>query len=58
MVPALRTSPARKRKRRSHLAIKPVQTVTCFCGAKKLPHAACERGHVRPGLQIESKQKD
>lgn len=60
MVPALRTSRARKRKRRSHLKIKPVQTVICpASGMPKLPHAACPTsGYVRPGLTIEPKKKD
>lgn len=57
MVPALRTSRARKRKRRSHLAIKPVQTVRCpLTGEPKLPHAACPTsGYVRAGLKIATK---
>ena len=55
-VPAFRTSPSRKRKRRSHLAISPKRTVQCpNCGANKLPHAACRAcGYVRPGLQIKA----
>lgn len=60
MLPALRTSRARKRKRRSHHALKPVHTVTCpISGMPKLPHAACPTsGYVRAGLQIRSKKKD
>jgi large subunit ribosomal protein L32 len=60
MVPALRTSRSRKRKRRSHLAIKPVHTVTCpISGMPKLPHAACPTsGYVRAGLTIRTKKKD
>ncbi|TVQ52967.1 MAG: 50S ribosomal protein L32 [Phycisphaerales bacterium] len=55
-VPAFRTSPSRKRKRRSHHALKPVQTVMCpSCGSAKRPHAACTScGYVRPGLQIKT----
>ncbi|MDG2055216.1 MAG: 50S ribosomal protein L32 [Phycisphaerales bacterium] len=53
-VPALRTSPSRKRKRRSHLAITPRQSGNCpSCGAAKLPHRTCRAcGYVRPGLQV------
>jgi large subunit ribosomal protein L32 len=59
-VPAYRTSRARKRKRRSHLALKRVQWVTCpLTNRPKLPHRACpESGYVRPGLQIEAKESD
>ena len=57
-VPAFRTSPARKRKRRSHLAIRPVKTTQCpNCGAARLPHVACTScGFVRPGLQIRGSE--
>ena len=58
-VPALRTSPSRKRKRRSHHALRATQTVLCpSCGAAKLPHAACKQcGYVRPGLQIKGTEE-
>ena len=54
-VPAFRTSPGRKRKRRSHHALTARQFVLCpNCGASKLPHHACMScGYVRPGLQIK-----
>jgi large subunit ribosomal protein L32 len=57
-VPAFRTSPARKRKRRSHHAISAVKTTLCpNCGAARLPHAACTScGFVRPGLQIKGSE--
>ncbi|MHC4218011.1 MAG: 50S ribosomal protein L32 [Planctomycetota bacterium] len=55
-VPALRTSPARRGKRRAHHALKPAHTVLCpNCGAARLPHHACPScGYVRPGLQIKT----
>jgi len=61
MLPPTKTSKARKRKRRAHLALKPHHTVGCpNCGSAKLPHAACEEcGYVRPGLQLRfSEQED
>ncbi len=58
-VPAFRTSPSRKRKRRSHLAIRPEAATLCpNCGAAKRPHAACTScGYVRPGLQIKGAEE-
>ncbi|MHC5023671.1 MAG: 50S ribosomal protein L32 [Planctomycetota bacterium] len=58
-VPAFRTSPARKRKRRSHLALKARQTTLCpNCGDAKQPHRACPScGYVRPGLQVRSSEE-
>ncbi|MHC4992927.1 MAG: 50S ribosomal protein L32 [Planctomycetota bacterium] len=55
-VPAFRTSPTRKRKRRSHLALKRTGSVQCpNCGDAKMPHRACPScGYVRPGLQVKS----
>ncbi|MHC4910004.1 MAG: 50S ribosomal protein L32 [Planctomycetota bacterium] len=55
-VPAFRTSPARKRKRRSHLALKPGHAVLCpNCGEAKRPHTACAAcGYVRAGLQVKT----
>ncbi|MCH2149075.1 MAG: 50S ribosomal protein L32 [Phycisphaerales bacterium] len=55
-VPALRTSPSRKRKRRSHHALRKTNLCACpACGSTKHPHAACrECGYVRPGLTIRS----
>ncbi|UCD76607.1 MAG: 50S ribosomal protein L32 [Phycisphaerales bacterium] len=59
-VPAFRTSPARKRKRRSHLALRAEKAVLCpSCGAAKRPHAACRScGYVRPGLQIRAAEEE
>jgi len=57
-LPAFRTSPARKRKRRSHLAIKADKTTLCpNCGSARRPHMACTScGFVRPGLQIKGSE--
>jgi len=42
-VPKRKHSKARKRKRRSHLAIATPPRSTCErCGAEKLPHTVCE----------------
>ena len=59
-VPAFRTSPRRKRQRRSHHALKPVQLVICpLSGMPKLPHRASPNsGYVRPGLQVRVKESD
>ncbi len=55
MLPVQRISKSRKRKRRSHHALKPIQYVKCpQCGNAKLPHAACANcGFVNPKLSIE-----
>ena len=42
-VPKRKTSKARKRKRRSHLALSEPAAASCErCGAPKVPHAVCE----------------
>lgn len=42
-VPKRKHSKARKRKRRSHLALAMPPHATCErCGAEKLPHVVCE----------------
>jgi large subunit ribosomal protein L32 len=55
MLPAFRQSHGRTRRRRSHHAMKPVQTSVCpLTGMPKLHHRACkESGYVRAGLQIK-----
>lgn len=55
MNPPFRTSQARKRKRRSHMALKAEHSVLCpNCRAAKRPHSACSScGYVRPGLQVK-----
>ena len=60
MVPTHRTSPGRKRRRRSHLALRGVHTVLCpNCGEVKRPHCKCSScGYVRPGLQLRSAEEE
>ncbi|MHC4447177.1 MAG: 50S ribosomal protein L32 [Planctomycetota bacterium] len=55
-VPAFRTSPSRRGKRRSHQAIKAPRTTACpNCGSARRPHHACPNcGYVRPGLQVRT----
>lgn len=55
MLPVQRISKSRKRKRRSHHALKPIQYVRCAqCGNAKLPHAACGNcGFVNPKLAVD-----
>ena len=54
MHPTHRTSPARSKKRRSHLALDPQKPTMCpISGQPKQHHRACkESGYVRPGLII------
>ena len=56
MQPVQKTSKARKRKRRSHRALRPIHYVRCpQCGTGKLPHAACSNcGYVNPTLALET----
>ena len=55
MLPVQKHSKSRKRKRRSHQALKPIHYVRCAqCGNAKLPHCACENcGYVNPGLAMQ-----
>jgi large subunit ribosomal protein L32 len=55
MLPARKTSKARKRKRRAHHALGAVNLADCTnCGHKKLPHAACDNcGYVNPRTKIQ-----
>jgi large subunit ribosomal protein L32 len=55
-IPCFRQSPGRKRKRRSHHALRAVHTVLCpNCNEAKQPHTACPGcGYVRPGLQLRT----
>ncbi|MHC5209965.1 MAG: 50S ribosomal protein L32 [Planctomycetota bacterium] len=48
-VPKRKTSKARKRKRRSHLALDlPATSLCARCGSEKVPHAVCSNcGHYR-----------
>jgi large subunit ribosomal protein L32 len=60
MLPVQKHSKSRKRKRRSHHALRPIHYVRCpQCGSAKLPHCACDNcGYVNPklALQMESDQ--
>jgi len=59
MLPVQRHSKSRKRKRRSHHALKPIHYVRCpQCASAKLPHSACQNcGFVNPGLAIAIAEK-
>ncbi len=54
MHPTHRTSPGRKRRRRSHHALKAKHQTMCpLTGQPKQHHRVCkESGYVRPGLVI------
>ncbi|MCH9057942.1 MAG: 50S ribosomal protein L32 [Planctomycetes bacterium] len=54
MVPALRQSHGRSRRRRSHHALTAIRPAICpLSGTAKLHHRVCkESGYVRPGLRI------
>ncbi len=60
MLPSKKTSKARKRKRRSHLAINPVNLAPCpNCGNVRLPHAACDNcGYVNPRVKLEIAEEE
>ncbi|MDR2068155.1 MAG: 50S ribosomal protein L32 [Holosporaceae bacterium] len=52
-VPKKKISKSRRDMRRSHLALKPVNTVACpNCGEAKLPHHACRTCGIYNGRQI------
>ncbi|GAH35184.1 MAG TPA: 50S ribosomal protein L32 [Phycisphaerae bacterium] len=52
-VPKRRTSKTRKRKRRSHHALVPVQTVECkHCGRPTLAHTVCSNCGWYRGRQV------
>ncbi|MDP6380764.1 MAG: 50S ribosomal protein L32 [Phycisphaerae bacterium] len=52
-VPKRRTAKARKRKRRSHHALTPIQTVLCpKCNHAALPHRVCGNCGSYQGRQI------
>ena len=58
MQPVQRISKMRKRKRRSHHALKPIHYVRCpQCSSTKLPHCACDNcGFVNPKLSVPVEQ--
>ena len=55
MVPTRKTSKSRKRSRRSHHALRPVNLGACpRCGTAKLPHRACGNcGYVNSKVSIK-----
>jgi len=55
MLPPQKVSKTRKRRRRSHHALKPIHYVRCpQCANAKLPHAACGNcGYVNPNLSLQ-----
>lgn len=59
MQPVQKTSKSRKRKRRSHHALKPIHYVRCpQCASAKLPHCACDNcGYVNPQLAVAVPQE-
>ena len=56
MLPVQRVSKSRKRRRRSHHALKAPQYGLCRqCGTAKLPHVACTNcGFVNPKVALKS----
>jgi large subunit ribosomal protein L32 len=50
---------ARKRKRRSHHALKPIHYVRCpQCGSAKLPHCACDNcGYLNPKVALHVEEE-
>ena len=58
MQPVQKISKTRKRKRRSHHALKPTHYVRCpQCATAKLPHVACDNcGFVNPNLAMQIPQ--
>lgn len=60
MLPVTKKSKTRKRTRRSHLALTPVQLTACpKCGRAKLPHAACGNcGYVNAHTTIAIGSKE
>jgi len=60
MLPARRTSKSRKRMRRAHHALRPVNVVFCpKCSQPKLPHAACENcGYYSPKVAVKVAEEE
>lgn len=55
MQPVHKKTKRRKRTRRSHHALRPVQLISCpGCSQAKLPHAACSNcGYVNSHTKID-----
>lgn len=60
MLPVQKVSKSRKRRRRSHHALKPIHYVRCpQCANAKLPHVACGNcGYVNSNLSLEFETAD
>ena len=58
MLPCQRKTRSQSKMRRSHNALKPINTLRCpNCGDAKLPHRACGAcGFVRKGLKLATKE--
>jgi large subunit ribosomal protein L32 len=59
MVPVQKNSKSRTRKRRSHMALRPIHYVHCpQCSHPKRPHCACDNcGYVNPKLALHVEQE-
>jgi ribosomal protein L32 len=59
MLPVQKHSKSRKRKRRTHHALKPIHFVRWgVWGNAKLPHSACDNcGYVNPKLALQIDQE-
>jgi large subunit ribosomal protein L32 len=60
MLPVGKTSKCRKRTRRAHHALRPVNLASCpKCGAAKLPHAACDKcGYVSREIVLPQEKEE
>ena len=57
--PKRRTSKARKRKRRSHLALPSTNLTPCpQCGSQKIPHRVCEVCGQYAGKDVLEKEEE
>jgi len=60
MLPQFKTSKSRKRLRRSHHALKPINVAFCpKCSQPKLPHAACDNcGYYSSKVAVPVKEQE
>ena len=60
MLPVGKTSKCRKRTRRAHHALRPLNLVACpKCGTNKLPHAACGKcGYVSRAVALPQEKEE